>query len=151
MNEHEALIREVIELGASARRHGNHPFGALLAIDGHVLLRAENTVVTDHDPTRHAELSVLQLAWRDLGESQLRSATLYASTEPCPMCAAAIYYSRIPRLVFSFTQAALSELTGGGFALPAPLLLERGKHRTEIIGPVLPDEGRRIHEGFWRR
>ena len=150
MREHEALIREAIQLGASARRRGNHPFGALLAIEGSVLLRSENTVVTDRDPTRHAELNLLQLAWRDLGESQIASATLYTSTEPCPMCTGAIHYSKLPRLVFSFSQAALSELTGGSFALSSSFLLERGKHRTVVVGPVLPEEGRSIHEGFWR-
>jgi tRNA(Arg) A34 adenosine deaminase TadA len=150
VREHEALIREAIELGASARRRGDHPFGALLAIDGRVVLRAENTVITDRDPTRHAELNLLQLAWRELDESQIAAATLYASTEPCPMCAAAVHYSRISRLVFSFSQSALTELTGGSFALPSSFLLGRGTHRTVVVGPVLPDEGRSIHEGFWR-
>ena len=150
MREHEALIREAIELGACARRRGDHPFGALLAIDGRVLLRAENSVVTGRDPTRHAELNLLQLAWRELDASQIASATLYASTEPCPMCTAAVHYSKVSRLVFSFSQAALSELTGGRFGLPSSFLLERGNHRTMVVGPVLPEEGRSIHEGFWR-
>jgi tRNA(Arg) A34 adenosine deaminase TadA len=148
--QHEALIREAIGLGASARRRGNHPFGALLAIGDRVLLRAENTVVTGRDPTRHAELNLLQHSWRDLDESQIASATLYTSTEPCPMCTAAIHYSKVPRLVFSLSQASLSEFTGGSFAFPSSSLLQRGKHRTVVVGPVLPEEGRSIHEGFWR-
>jgi tRNA(Arg) A34 adenosine deaminase TadA len=150
VSEHEALIREAIELAASARRRGNHPFGALLAIGRQVLLRAENSVVTGGDPTRHAELDLLRLAWQRLPRQQIESATLYASTEPCPMCAAAIHYSRLAGLVFSFPQAALRELTGGGFALSAESLLARGRHRTAVTGPILPDEGRRVHEGFWR-
>ncbi len=150
MNEHEELIREAIELAASARRQGNHPFGALLAIDTRVVLRAENSVATDHDPTRHAELNLLQGAWRSLTQEQVEASTLYTSTEPCPMCTAAIHYSRLSRVVFSLSQAALRAITGGGFSVPAASPLDTGKHRIEVVGPILPDEGRRVHEGFWR-
>lgn len=149
MSDDERLIRRAIALAASARRHGNHPFGALLAVEGTVVLESENTVGTDHDPTRHAELNLLQSGWRDLDRVRMEAATLYASTEPCPMCLAAIHYSRLRRVVYSVSQRDLAARTGGRFAVSAAALLEAGTHPTEVIGPVLPDEGRKVLEGFW--
>ena len=88
MNDQDrAHLLAAIELAASARRHGNHPFGALLTDStGSVLLTAENTVVTDRDATGHAETNLVRLASRTLTPSQLAEATLYTSAEPCPMC-----------------------------------------------------------------
>lgn len=149
MNGHELLIREAIELAVSARQRGDHPFGALLAIEGRVVLRAGNSVASDGDPTRHAELNLIQNAWSILARAEIEASTLYASTEPCPMCVAAIHYSKLSRVVFSLSQKALGEMTGGGFAVSSTSLLERGRHAVEVIGPILPDEGRRVHEGFW--
>jgi len=147
--EYESLIREALSLAYAAREKGDHPFGAVLAIGNRVLLSAENSVVSDGDPSRHAELNLIQLAWACLAKAEIESATLYASTEPCPMCTGAIYYSRVPRVVYSVSQATLSELTGGRFALPCTALLGRTERRTEVIGPVLPEEGYRVHVGFW--
>jgi tRNA(Arg) A34 adenosine deaminase TadA len=147
--EHDALVREALALARSARDRGNHPFGALLAVGGRILLRAENSVVTDGDPSRHAELNLLQLAWARLGREEIEAATLYSSTEPCPMCTGAIYYSRVSRVVYSLSQAQLSRITGGRFALPCTDLLDRADREVEVVGPVLPQEGRLVHEGFW--
>ena len=149
MNGHELLIREAIELAVRARRRGDKPFGALLAVEGRVILTAENTVISDGDPTRHAELNLIQDAWRSLGTAEIEASTLYASTEPCPMCAAAIHYSKLSRVVFSLSQNSLCEMTGGCFAVGSASLLDRGSHRVGVVGPILPDEGRRVHDGFW--
>lgn len=145
----EALVRQALALARSARDRGNHPFGALLAIGDRILLSAENSVVTDGDPSRHAELNLLQLAWARLEKSEIEAATLYTSTEPCPMCTGAIYYSAIPRIVYSLSQAGLSGITGGRFSLPCTYLLDLAARKTEVVGPVLEDEGRLVHSGFW--
>src|SRR5262245_53578283 len=147
--EHDGLIRDAIALARSAREKGDHPFGALLVVGGRVVLRAENSVVSDRDPTRHAELNLIQLAWSRLTDAEIGAGSLYCSTEPCPMCTGAIYYSKIPRVVYSVSQSALSTLTRGSFSVPSTDLFARGHHETEVVGPILPDVGLRVHEGYW--
>jgi tRNA(Arg) A34 adenosine deaminase TadA len=96
----DPVHEQFIELAASARKNGNHPFGALL-VDGtgHVILTAENTALTTHDPTRHAELNLVQLACGTIPPDTLAKATLYTSTEPCIMCCGAIHWARISLVV----------------------------------------------------
>lgn len=96
------LLRRAIALAASARSHGNHPFGALLTNeDGDVIAEAENTVVTERDVTGHAETNMVRNAWRRFNEDVRARSALYTSTEPCAMCSGAIYWSGIPRVVFA--------------------------------------------------
>jgi tRNA(Arg) A34 adenosine deaminase TadA len=86
-------MQQVIEIARQARLHGNHPFGALLAdAEGNILLTAENTVVTENDCTCHAETNLIRQAARNYAAEFLETCTLYASTEPCPMCAGAIFW-----------------------------------------------------------
>src|SRR5262245_25692798 len=70
MEWQEPLVRHAIELARQARAAGNHPFGALLAIDGDVVLTAQNTVHTDGDPTAHAETNLVALAVRQLSPTE---------------------------------------------------------------------------------
>jgi len=152
---HEALIRRALDLARQARDHGNHPFGALLAnADGKVLLEAENTVVTERDCTGHAETNLMRLACLDLDRDVLASATLYTSTEPCAMCAGAIYWAGVSQVVFGLREAELRALTGSDpdnptLALPCREVFARGQRPIGVIGPLLEDEARDVHKGFW--
>ena len=107
---HDMFIRRAIELAKQAKKKSNAPFGALLVHNGVVLMEAENTVVTDRDPTRHAELSLVSAACRTLSAEDIVSCTLYTSTEPCAMCAGAIYWAGITRVVFGFPESGLQKL-----------------------------------------
>jgi tRNA(Arg) A34 adenosine deaminase TadA len=81
-----------IGLAQRARDNGNHPFGALLVdADGNVAVESENTVVTGRDCTGHAETNVMREASHRLDPGFLQGCTLYTSTEPCAMCAGAIF------------------------------------------------------------
>ena len=106
----ERHLLRTIELAASARAAGNHPFGSLIvALSGEVL-EAENTVVTGRDVTGHAELNVVRAAGIELGDAFLQGATLYTSTEPCAMCAGAIYWSGIGSVVYALGSDTLTGL-----------------------------------------
>ncbi len=148
-------MRRAIALARQAREHGNHPFGALLAdAFGRIRLEAENTVVTGADCTGHAELNLVRRACMTCEGNDLQAATLYTSTEPCPMCAGAIYWAGISRVVFGLREAELRALTGADpknptMALPCRAVFARGQRAVEVIGPVLEDEAREAHEGFW--
>jgi tRNA(Arg) A34 adenosine deaminase TadA len=148
-------LRLTIAVAAQARAHGNHPFGAVLAdAQGRVLLQAENTVITDRDATGHAETNLVRLATQEFSPEELARCTLYASTEPCAMCAGAIHWSCIGRVVYALGEPELYAIVGPS---PEHLLLScrevfaRSGRPVEVIGPVtiLDEEARAVHEGFW--
>jgi tRNA(Arg) A34 adenosine deaminase TadA len=149
MQDDVEYIRRAIELAARARERGDHPFAALLVVDGKIVLEAENSVVSKNDPTRHAEMNLVQSAWSLLPGEVIRSASLFTSTEPCPMCTGAIFWSGIRRVVFSLSALDLGAMTGDRFCGPSEPLFDRAFDKTEVVGPILPDEGRRVHLGFW--
>jgi tRNA(Arg) A34 adenosine deaminase TadA len=144
--EHEPYIREAIDLARAALHRGDGPYGALLVAEGGVLLRADNTTRTDTDRTRHAEMNLVVQAQRHLGEEQLRRCTLYASTEPCAMCAGAIFLAGIRCVVFGCSVPRQVRIRGGGLAIGAREVLASADEPTEMIGPVLEDEAAAVLE-----
>jgi tRNA(Arg) A34 adenosine deaminase TadA len=147
------LLRRAIEVARQSRAQGNHPFGALLATEtGQVLLEAENTVLTARDVTGHAETNLIRLASTRLDKETLSRCTLYTSAEPCPMCAGAIYWAGLGRVVYGLSQSGLYAMTGAvhdELPLPCREVLARGGHAVKVIGPALEDEARQVHAGFW--
>jgi tRNA(Arg) A34 adenosine deaminase TadA len=122
--------------------------------DGRVVLEAENTVLTERDCTSHAELNLVRMASRRFDQQALRRHTLFASTEPCAMCAGAIYWSGIGRVVFALSGAALVEMVDGPgaepeLALPCREVFARGNRQVEVSGPHREEEARAVHRDFW--
>jgi tRNA(Arg) A34 adenosine deaminase TadA len=148
-------LRRALELAQQARERGNHPFGALLVdADGDVVLEAENTVNTDRDVTAHAETNLIRLATGRFGPEFLETCTLYTSTEPCAMCAGAIYWGNVRRVVFGLSLEQINAVTAADpdeshLELSSREVFERGNHRVEVSGPHLPKESLAVHEGFW--
>lgn len=149
------LLRRAVDVARRARGAGNHPFGAVLtSAAGEVLLEAENTVVTGRDVTGHAELNLVRLASGRYSEDELRSCTLYSSTEPCAMCAGGIYWSGIGRVVYALSEARLGEFTGADAENPtmhlsARAVLAAGQREIGVEGPVDVPEAEAVHAGFW--
>jgi len=151
----ERLIRAAIVTAQSARENGNHPFGALLVDEnGDILLEAENTVETENDCTGHAETNLIRKASRRYGKEFLAGCSLYTSTEPCAMCAGAIFWGNVGRVVFGLSEKRLYEVAGekneGVLMLPCREVFARGKRSIEVVGPILEEEAIKVHEGFWR-
>lgn len=149
MSEHDRFIREAIAASEAAVEHGNHPFGAVLVKDGEILLRAENNIYTGHDPTGHAETNLVRLAGAAYDEAFLADCILYTSTEPCPMCSAAIFWSGIRTVVFACSAAQLDTLGDVGFDLTSREVFARARQPVKVIGPVLEDEAMEVHERYW--
>jgi len=151
-----AHLRWAIALARTARHHGNHPFGAILvASDGHVLVEAENSVVTSADCTSHAELNLVRLASTQYDQETLAGSTLFTSTEPCAMCAGAIYWSGIRRVVYALSEERLYALAGAVRANEAMRLPCRNVFascgRTIVVdGPSLDPEAEEVHIGYWQ-
>ncbi len=150
--------RRAIALAAESRAEGNHPFGALLVdADGQVVAEAHNSVVVGHDPTGHAETNLVRQAGPIAASEgiELSTTTLYTSTEPCAMCAGAIYWAGIGRVVYALAEVDLLAMTGGDhpdnptLALPCRQVFAAGSQPVDVDGPVLEAEARAVHEGFW--
>ena len=104
MSDDDRHLLACIELAEQAAGRGNFPFAALLVdAEGRVLAQAENTVATEGDCTGHAELNLMRDASRRLDRDLLATCTVYASAEPCAMCAAAIYWGNVRRVVFALS------------------------------------------------
>ena len=148
-------LRTAIEIAQLARDHGNHPFGAILVDENNqVLLQAENTVVTESDCTGHAETNLMRLASQHFSPEKLSTCTLYTSTEPCAMCAGAIHWGNVSRVVFALSEIELYEMIGPSpehLLLPCTEVFARSQRPVEVIGPSLElnAEARAVHEGFW--
>ena len=148
-------LRAAMDLARRSRNRGNHPFGALLVdAAGVIAAEAENTVVSEHDVTGHAETNLARIASRRFDRAYLRSCTIYASAEPCAMCSGAIYWSGISRVIYGLSQAGLLKLTGSNkenptMSLPCRDVFAHGRGSIEVIGPALEDEARSVHDGFW--
>jgi len=146
----ERLVRQAIELARSARQAGNHPFGALLALNGAVLLTAQNTITTDRDPTAHAESNLIAAAIRTLTPDQIRRSVLYSSCEPCAMCTGKMYWAGIRSIVYALQSEQLAALAARDFVIPCRELFSRSQENVQVVGPVLVDEAREVHLGFWQ-
>jgi tRNA(Arg) A34 adenosine deaminase TadA len=155
VTDDDPYLLAAIELAWQARKHGNHPFGALLVdADGKIVAEAENTVVTGRDCTGHAETNLMRMATGRFDSEFLQGCTLYTSTEPCAMCAAAIYWGNVRRVVFALSEEELRAIPAGNpdnaiLAMPCREIFARGDHKVEVSGPQLQKQARAVHEGFW--
>ena len=149
VSQQDEFLRQAIELARQARLAGNHPFGALLVLDGNIVLTAQNTVATDRDPTAHAETNLVAAAVRQMSADQIRRSVLYTSCEPCAMCVGKIYWAGIRSIVFALSSEELAVFAGGDFLVPCRELLARASEPLQVVGPLLPDEARKVHVGFW--
>lgn len=151
----EKFVRRAIEIAQQARENGNHPYGALLVDEeNHILIEVENSVVTGHDITAHAELKLVRQASASYDSAFLARCTLYASTEPCPMCSGAIFWANIRRIVYGLSAEKLYELVGWDseeiLNLSCREVFKQGNKAVEVAGPILEIEALNVHAGFWR-
>ena len=149
------FLRQSLELAASAREQGIHPFAALLVDDqGKVLMEQINAYLPDLDMTGHAERVLMTRASKAYRPDYLARCTMYVSAEPCCMCAGAAYWAGLGRLVYSLSENRLKQITGNHpenptLDLPCRSVFESGQRKVEVIGPLLEDEGAALHENFW--
>ena len=152
----EYFLRRSFEVARRAVTQGNHPFGAILVDQNrNILIEAENGYMPAHDGTAHAERLLATQACTTLSPYTLRQATLYSSAEPCAMCAGAIYWAGIGRLVYGLSEHRLRAVTGNHpenptLDLPCREVFKSGQRPTEVVGPMLEDEAEAVHEGAWR-
>ena len=147
-------LRRSFALAQEARARGDGAYGAvLLSADGRGVFEARNTAPTTGDASAHAEMNALRDAAARHGAAALQGATLYASCEPCPMCAAAAHLGGVSRVVFGIRASELPRARGGPLPwppvdIPAAEVARRGGDRMVVEGPCLEDEAAAPHAGL---
>ncbi len=136
-----------LELAAHARdADAEVPVGAVLVVDGQVIGEGWNRNITLNDPSAHAEILALRDAGAKLGNYRFPGATLYATLEPCAMCAMALVHARVARVVY----AAADPKTGAAGSVFDTLISPLHNHRIEVAAGLLADESGTMLREFFR-
>jgi tRNA(Arg) A34 adenosine deaminase TadA len=149
------LLERTFALALQARANGDHPFGALVAVDGTVVAEAVNRVSSAHDLTAHAETELVRTLEREGRLDALARGVVYASCEPCPLCIGAMFWAGARHLVFGLSAARLNALSTApgdaayGFTITAGELAAATTTPMRVDGPFLEDSAAALHEGFW--
>ena len=142
----DTSMRAALALAAEARRRGEVPIGAVVAIDGVVIGEGFNQPIGSHDPTAHAEIVALRDAGRRIGNYRLTGATLYVTIEPCQMCVGAMIHARIARVVYGTREPKAGAIDSAMRAHEHPAL----NHRMTAAGGVLEEECRAMIQEFFK-
>jgi tRNA(Arg) A34 adenosine deaminase TadA len=143
------LVDRAIELAEESVEMGNTPFGALVVVDDEIVREGRNETRSNDDLAAHPELTLARWAGRELDADERARCTMYASTEPCPMCATAIHYAGIDRVVFGVSGETLDELTGDVVTIPCEEVIRRADGETTVEGPVATEAAMALHESFY--
>lgn len=137
----ERHLRSAIAAARAARARGDMPFGAVLVRDGVALHTALNNQVTTADCMGHAEVVLVREVTATLGTAALRGATVYASGEPCAMCAGAMFWAGVARVVYGATTPDIEAALGGPvLGVRCAGLLSSASPRVAVDGPLLREE-----------
>ena len=137
----ENYMRMALAEAAAAAEDGEVPVGAVVVSKGRIIAKGHNMTDLLHDPTAHAEMIALTAATEALGSRYLDECELYVTLEPCPMCAAALSWAQLGRLVYGASDPKL------GYSLFTPSLLHP---RTEVSSGVLADESGAIVSDYFK-
>jgi tRNA(adenine34) deaminase len=133
---HESYMREALALARAAAAAGEVPVGAVVVLDGAVIGRGRNSPIGSNDPTAHAEMLALRAAAAAAGNYRLEQAAVYATLEPCCMCAGALVAARVKQLVFGARDLRFGGVRSKFRIADSDLL----NHRVEIVEGVLAVE-----------
>ncbi len=142
LKKDEQYMRRAIDEARQALEEGEIPIGAIVVAGGRIISRAHNQTETLHDVTAHAEMLAITAASNALGGKYLTDCTLYVTVEPCPMCAGAIGWAQVPRIVYGTADEKR------GYRRYAPNVLHP---RANAVGGILEEECRQLMLEFFKR
>jgi len=145
MSSDEEFMREALALARQAEANGEVPVGAVVVVQGEIVGRGFNSPIAQSDPTAHAEIIALRQAGASLRNYRLEAATLYATLEPCVMCAGAVVAARLGRLVFGARDLRFGGVRSKFHLADSELL----NHRVEIVEGVLAAECVELVKNFF--
>ena len=143
--EDERWMQRALGLAHQAAAAGEVPVGAVLIRDGVVLGEGRNTPISAHDPTAHAEIVALRAAAAAVANYRLPGSTLYATLEPCPMCAGALVHARVGRVVY----AAADPRTGAAGSVFDLLRSPQLNHRCQVSGGLYAESASELLSSFF--
>lgn len=141
MDEDIKYMNEALKEARRGGERGEIPIGAVIVSDGSIIARAHNLNETLNDPTAHAEMQAITMATNHLGGKYLNTCTIYVTVEPCPMCAAALAWAQVKRVVFGASDPKR------GYTLFSPTLLHP---RTEVVSGPLEKECGELVSNFFK-
>ena len=139
--EDERFMRLALQQANYAAERGEVPIGAVVVVNGKVIARSHNMTETLTDPTDHAEMQAITMATDAFGGKYLTDATIYVTVEPCPMCAAALGWAQLGRLVYGASDPKR------GYTLYSPNLLHP---KTKVSAGILKEECGAIVTEFFK-
>ena len=142
MEENEKYMKDALREALCAESEGEVPIGAVIVCRGRIIAKGHNMTERLNDPTAHAEMIAITAATEAMGGKYLSDCTLYVTVEPCPMCAGALAWSQIGKVVYGASDPKR------GFSLFSPSLMHP---KTEIVAGVLADECGGLVTEFFRR
>jgi tRNA(adenine34) deaminase len=140
-NKDEMYMRKALAEAQQAFDEGEIPIGAVVVCKDQVIARAHNLTETLIDPTAHAEMQAITMAANALGGKYLTDCTLYVTVEPCPMCAGAIGWAQVPRIVYGAPDPKR------GYREYAPRVMHP---KSECKGGILEEECRQLMQEFFQ-
>jgi len=142
----ELWMEEALREAQRALEAGEVPIGAVVVLDGKVVGRGSNRNITDSDPTAHAEILALRQAGAQVGNHRLEDCELFATIEPCPMCAGAMVHARLKRLIYGANDPKAGAVGSVMEVLNHPKL----NHRMEVRAGVLAGRSAELLQEFFR-
>ena len=138
----ERFMRMALDEARRALSKGEVPIGAVITCQGRIIARAHNLTETLHDVTAHAEMQAITMAANELGGKYLPQCTLYVTVEPCPMCAGALGWAQVKRIVYGCADEKR------GYREYAPRVLHP---RATVTAGILEEECRELMQAFFKQ
>ena len=132
------------------KRISGGPFGCCIVKNNKVIAKAHNTVLKDNDPTAHAEINAIKNAAKNLKKVHLKNCSLYTTTEPCPMCFAAIHWAQIKTVIYGTKISHAKRLGFNELNVSAKKMKQLGGSKVKIQCNVLVDECKNLLK-FWKK
>lgn len=145
----ERFMLKAIEIARKGVLKGNSPFGACVAKKGKIVACTHNTVLPEHDATRHAEMNAITAASKKLKTFDLTGCTIYSTTEPCPMCFSAIHWARISRIVYGTNISDVKALGFSELTVSNMQMKKLGKSKVLIQSDFMRKECKELLD-FWK-
>jgi len=145
-NSDELWMEEALRAAQRALEAGEVPVGAVVVCAGRIVGRGWNRNITDSDPSAHAEILALREAGASIGNHRLGECDLFATIEPCPMCAGALVHARIRRLVYGADDPKAGAIHSVMQVVNHPQL----NHRMEVVGGVLAGRSAELLQAFFK-
>lgn len=146
----QVFIKQALNLAKKAAEKGNEPFGALLAKGDRIVANGQNQIHSQSDPTYHAELGLVRTFCTTEKIVNLSEYTLYTSCEPCCMCAGALVWSKVGRVVYSLSHDELAEIAGFNIMIGSDEVFEKSPFQPLVTKGLLKAEAQQLYRHYFQ-